>query len=77
LFERGKMKREEAVSLLKELSTKKLVQALSFQIEQKKTDSYQIRIWGSYDLELIQAYADLKNLVAEENENRQLIIFKP
>ncbi len=54
-----------------------LVQALSFQIEQRKPDKYQIRIKGSYDLELIQAYANFKNLVAEENEKRQLIIFKP
>ncbi len=71
------MKREEAVSLLRELNDKKLVQALSVQIEQRKSGSYQIRIWGSYDLELIQAYADFKNLAAEENENRQLIISKP
>jgi hypothetical protein len=71
------LKKQETIILLQELSAKKLVQPLSANIEQRKLDRYQLKIKGSYDFELIEAYANFKDLSVKENGNKELIIFKP
>ena len=72
------MKREQAVALWKELCAKQWVQPLAIVIEQRKTNSYQLKIKGFYDCKLIEGFAQSKNLAIEENKEKGfLVIFKP
>ena len=72
------MDRKEAVALLKELSTECLIQPSLVLIEKRKPDSYQLRIKGDYDRQLIQTFLNKKNFEFEENSDRgYLSIFKP
>jgi hypothetical protein len=72
------LKTEEAITLLKEMSNRHLVHPVYVEIEQRKPDSYQLKIKSSYDLELIEAYVNYKNLAVKEDiEKKFLIIFKP
>jgi hypothetical protein len=71
------MKEQEAIILLKELSAKQLVQPISVKIEQRKPDRFQLKIKGSYDFELIQAYANFKDMSIKQNGNNEIVIFKP
>jgi len=72
------MKREEAVALLRELVTKQFVQPHLVLLDQRKPDSYQLRINGDYDRELIEILPNIKKLAVEEDKTQNcLIIFKP
>jgi hypothetical protein len=68
LFEWERIKRAEAVALLKELSTEQLIQPSIVLIEQRCPDSYQLRIKGDYNLQEIGIL--LKNRFSiEESKN--------
>ena len=49
------------------MSNRHLVHPVYVEIEQRKPDSYQLKIKSSYDLELIEAYANYKNLAVKED----------
>ena len=70
------MQRKEAVALLTELVAKGYVQPNLVSIDQRKPDSYQLKIKGNYDYSQIGLF--LKNTVFSCEENKDyLIIFKP
>ncbi len=72
------MDRKEAVALLKELSVECLVLPSLVLIEKRKADSYQLRIKGDYDRQLIVTFLNKKKFECEENLDKgYLCIFKP
>ena len=64
------MKRVEAVALLKELAAVDLIHPTLVQIEQRKPDSFELRIKGFYDLELITAFVKKFDLLAKEDTTK-------
>lgn len=70
------MERKEAVALLKELGAEQLIQPSLVIIEQRKPDSYQLRMKGEYDRQLIEAFLHKRNFDYEENLDRVLIYFQ-
>jgi len=66
--------RKEAVALLKELGVEQLIQPSLVLVEKRKTDSYQLKIKGSYDLKQITIFLKNKGFRLEENED-YLVIF--
>lgn len=70
------MKRNEAVALLKELSSEHLIQPTFVIIQQRKPERYQLEIKGEYDRQLIEKFLNNRNAVLEETGN-YLVIFKP
>ena len=79
IIKRGEIvKREEAAALLRELATKQFVQPQLVLIDQRTPNSYQLKIKGDYDRELIEIFAHYKNLAVEEDNARNyLIVFEP
>jgi len=73
--ERGNMKREESVALLKELGTNQLVRPIAVSIEHKLPDSYQLKIRGDYDLQAMKIL--LKNRFSVEENQDYLVISTP
>lgn len=72
------MNREQAVALWKELGAKQWVQPLAIVIEQRKPNSYQLKIKGFYDCKSIEEFVQSRNLAFEENKEKGfLVIFKP
>jgi hypothetical protein len=69
------VKREEAVALLKELGTERLVQPSLVLIEKRKSDSYQLQIIGYYNLQLIGIFLKKRHF-SFEMSNDYLIVFK-
>ena len=70
------MKREEAVVLLKELGSERLIQPSLALIEQRKPDRYQLQIRGDYNRQLIGIFVKKRHF-SFEMSNDYLIIFKP
>jgi hypothetical protein len=69
------LERKEAVALLKELGDKEHFEPLVVLVEQRKTNSYQLKIKGDYDLQLVSEFLKNRGFSYEENEN-YLLIFK-
>jgi hypothetical protein len=67
--------RKEAIALLCELGVNQLVIPDLVILEQRKLDSYQLKIKGSYSLKEIGLF--LKNRFCWEEVNNFLVIFKP
>jgi hypothetical protein len=72
---RERMKRQEAVALLKELSTEQLIQPSLILIQQRSPDRFQLQIKGNYDCQQIEVF--LKNKFSLEESKGYLIIFTP
>ena len=68
----GIIKRAEAVALLKELCSERLIQPSLVLIDQRFPDIYQLRIKGDYDLQEIGIYLN-KRFLVEECENYLII----
>jgi len=66
------MNRKEAVTLLKELGSKCLVQPTFVIIEHRNPDNYQLKIKGDYNLQEIGIF--LKNRFSIEENKNYLII---
>ena len=69
------MDRKEAIALLCELGNNQLVNPNLVILEQRKTNSYQLRIKGGYNFKEIGLF--LKNRFCLEEINNYLVIFKP
>ena len=67
--------RKEAIALLCELGVNQLVIPDLVILEQRKLDSYQLKIKGSYSLKEVGLF--LKNRFCLEEINNYLVIFKP
>ncbi len=59
------MKREEAVALLKELGSERLIQPSLVLLEQKCPDSYELKIKGDYNLQEIRVFLNNRFLTEE------------
>jgi hypothetical protein len=71
------IKRVEAVALLKELGSEKLIQPSVVLIEQRKPDKYQLCVKGNYDCYEIESFLKKYNLSFEEDITKgYLCIFK-
>jgi hypothetical protein len=75
-FEGQRMKRVEAVALLKELSAEHLIQPSSVLIEQRKPDSYQLCLKGDFDRQGIEDFLQKHTLMFEEDSRRGFCIFE-
>ena len=74
----GQMLRSEAVALLKELDAQYLIKPSMVLVEQRKPDSYELRLKGFYNLELIKGFTKKYNLECEEDLTKgYLCIFTP
>jgi hypothetical protein len=72
------MKREEAVTLLKELSAAHLIRPFLVLIEQRKPERYQLCIKGDYDRSELESFLQKCQFAIEENLSKGLLcIFKP
>lgn len=72
------MQRFEAIALLKELDAQHFIQPSMVLIKQRKPDSYELRIKGFYDLELIKDFTQKHKLSVEEDLSKgYLSIFSP
>jgi len=71
------MKRVEAVALVKELGGEHLIRPSFVIIEQRKPDSYQLKIKGDYDIPQIELLVKNKFAVQENIEKGFLVIFEP
>ena len=69
------MKRQEAVALLKELSSAGLIQPTFVLIEQKKPDSFELVIKGDFDFQAINKLASVRFAVKNDVEKGFLAIF--
>jgi hypothetical protein len=73
-----KLKREEAVTLLKELIGNGLIETTWLSIEQRKPNKYQLSFKGNYQSPLLDPLLKKLNLAIEENKEKDyLVIFKP
>jgi hypothetical protein len=72
------MKRGEAVNLLADISLKeKLVQPSLVSLDRRDNNSYnsyQLKIKGDYDFELLKMYAESKNFTVEEDKAKRFLI---
>ena len=72
------MRREQAVSVVKELVGNNLIQANWLSIDKRKPDSYELRFRGSCECFDLDTFLQNRNLAMEENEEKGFrIIFKP
>ena len=69
------LNRKEAIALLVELGSYQLVSPDLVILEQRRLDSYQLKIKGNYSLKDVRLF--LKNRFCLEEINNYLIIFKP
>jgi hypothetical protein len=69
------MNRKEAIMLLSELEANQLVCPSFVSLEQRKTDKYQLKIKGNYNLHEVGNF--LKNRFSIEEIRNFLIIYKP
>ena len=69
------MKREEMVTLLKELGTRQLVCPMVVSIEHMLPDTYQLKIRGDYDLPAMKIF--LKDRFHVEENKDYLVICEP
>ena len=69
------MKREETVTLLKELGTRQLVSPIVVSIEHRLPNNYQLKIRGDYDLPAMKIF--LKNRFSVEENKDYLVISTP
>ena len=67
--------RKEAIALLVELGINQLVSPDLVVLEQRKLESYQLKIKGNYNFKDLGQF--LKNRFCLEEINNYLIIFKP
>ena len=73
-----RMKRTEAIALLKELAGLELIQPSMVLIEQRCPDKYQLCVKGFYNLQELRGYTQIHNLGLEEDRTRDILcIFKP
>ena len=69
------LKKADAINLLTELCfKKKLLKPASVSIEQRKLDSYQLKIKGDCDSGLKTIFSEYKNLTVEEDKEKGLLI---
>jgi hypothetical protein len=72
------VKREEAVTLPKELVGNGLIETTWLSIEERKPNNYQLSFKGSYQAPLIDPLLKKLSLAIEENKEKSyLVIFKP
>jgi hypothetical protein len=75
---RHKMRREQAVALVKELVGNNLIQTDWLSIDKKKPDSYVLEFRGYCERLLLDTFLQSRNLGMEENEEKGFcVIFKP
>jgi len=70
------MKREEAVAILKELSSAHLIQPSLVLIQQKEPDKYQLKVKGDFSCQDIEIFLKGRGFSCEENNNH-LVISEP
>jgi hypothetical protein len=75
-FFRARMKRTQAIELLKELGDLGLVQSRLVYVEERKPDSFQLCVKGDYDICKMENFLKKYTLTFEENEKGYLCIFK-
>lgn len=75
-FSGQRMKRAEAVALLKELGTEQLIQPSLVLIEQRKPDRFQLQLKGDFSCNQIEAFLKSRGFSCTENKD-VLTIFKP
>ena len=68
------MKRSEAVALLKELSTKQLIQPTFVLINQQKPECFELQIKGSFDFQAINQFVNNRFTIKENLEKGFLTI---
>ena len=72
------MNRKEAISLFTELVAHGLINPNFVSIEQKELGKHQLKIMGDYDFLGISTFAQAKNLVVEEDEDKKyILVYRP